>query len=134
MGKISRRYHDNCIFSLEPNNGPHCEGHVCDDADACPNWTPEHAPKSHHGRIDRDTAAGRIYRILRRNAGQYVSTYVLLIEGRTTGLSRTIDQIRKQGVEVECAQSTKKHPLAGRLCVGKDNRAGYYYRVAKVAK
>ena len=50
----------------------------------------------HCGRIDRDTAAGRVFNILRANAGHWVDAWGLTLASKTTAISTRISEIRHQ--------------------------------------
>lgn len=65
----------------------------------------------HAGRLDADTAAARVYRHLRNNAGQWVGGWELAMETRTTAVSTRISEVRLRlrgtGQRVEVCQVGK---------------------------
>ncbi|MCC6490702.1 MAG: hypothetical protein IT364_24665 [Candidatus Hydrogenedentes bacterium] len=50
----------------------------------------------HYGNLDRDTAAGRIYRDLSARRGQWCDAWVLMTETRTTAVSTRVSEVRAQ--------------------------------------
>lgn len=50
----------------------------------------------HAGRIDGDTAAGRVYEVLKGKAGEYVGGMELTLLARTTAVSTRISEVRRQ--------------------------------------
>ena len=53
-----------------------------------------------YGRYDRDTAAGRVYRVL-LDAGDWVGGWDLTLRARVTAASTRVSELRHQGVPVE---------------------------------
>ena len=78
----------------------------------------------HHGNIERDTAAGRLYRYLLDNANIWLDAYHLMMATRTIALSTRISEVRRQlppGLAIE-------HPTTRR-----DGKTMQFYRLRKVA-
>ena len=55
----------------------------------------------HFGRIENDTAAGRVFKLLRANAGEWIDAWTLTLACRTTAISTRISEIRHQLVADE---------------------------------
>ena len=55
----------------------------------------------HYGNIDGDTAAGRVYRVLRQRRGEWVGGWDLSMAARTTAVSTRVSEVRRQLPEGE---------------------------------
>jgi hypothetical protein len=76
----------------------------------------------HYGRIDRDTAAGRVYRILKARQGEWIYNLELASLARVNlSLSTVVSQVREQIDE--------EHLLECKAENGNGKRS-YYYRLA----
>jgi len=75
----------------------------------------------HVGNINKGTAAGRLYRVLRLHLGEWTDAFVLAQEARTTCLSTRIAEVRKQ-VEPEYELTHKEEIVSGQRL--------QYYRMA----
>ncbi len=82
----------------------------------------------HPGRIDRNTAAGRVYRVLAENEGQYVSGWDLTLQAHTSAVSTRISEVRRQlgpGERIEKLQADGKNGMLTK---------GYYYRLVRLLR
>ena len=76
----------------------------------------------HYGRLDRNTAAGRLFWYLQKHEGLWMDSWHLTEQCKTTALSTRISEIRHQlhgtDMRVEHKQECKKN----------------YYRIVKEVK
>ena len=71
----------------------------------------------HPGRIDSDTAAGRVYRHLRSVQGSWVGGWELAMATKTTAVSTRVSEVRHQ-----------LHGTGQRVEANRDE-SGWFYRI-----
>lgn len=74
----------------------------------------------HTGRLDTDSAAGRVYRYLKQHKGCWVDAWTLTVETGTTAISTRISEVRHQLNEKQIPEAIETRQDANRR---------WYYRL-----